>query len=389
MEEETIITVKSSELPIERFERFMDATTNQLRIEGRNNPEYFCKNNGEHLEPIVLDQMRSLACEFDFTPELIVKTPKQHFPDILSERFFGVEVKTTKSNSWRSTGSSIVESLRDKNVERIYMLFGKLSAKDIDFRCKPYEQCLYDINVTHSPRYEINMDMKASDKTIFEKIGLPYDEFRQSPDQIKIVKEFFRERCKRNGKGMPWWIDDTPTETVFMPEELQIGLSEVTLMSDLSANVESYLITAMFILFPEILGNSTTKFKGPAQWLCARHSIVSPCLRDSFSAGGKVNIISNTDVVYPKVPKILCNFIKHLKTIRKIFQLRSDVYDEISTYASYKGDKRTPYEAWKNAVKFFLSQIIDTSKLSVDEILKMEYVGEDTEGIVVRIGNTL
>ena len=65
-----------------------------------------------------------------------------------------------------------METLRESEIEKVFLLFGRLSAPEIDFRCKPYEECLSEIAVTHSPRYLINMDMHGSDMTIFEKMGI-------------------------------------------------------------------------------------------------------------------------------------------------------------------------------------------------------------------------
>lgn len=136
---------------------------------------------------------------------------------------------------------------------------------------------------------------------------------------------------------------------------------------------------------PEILGNSNTKFKKPAQWMCSRHSIVSPCLRDTFTAGGQVDIVCGNDVLYSKVPRVVCNFIKHIESIRKIFRSKSDVYMEIPYYASYCKDKGNPLDAWKTAVDKQLSDIKSTKVPFIEEILKMEFVGEDAGRIIVRI----
>jgi len=288
---EAIITVKTPQLPIDRFEQFMAATTEQLRTDGRNNPNYYRSQDGERFEPIVLEKMRSLAHEFNFSSDLIVRTSKQHFPDILAEKYFGVEVKTTKNNSWRSTGSSIVESLRDEQVKRIYMMFGKLSIDNIDFRCKPYEQCLDDISVTHSPRYQIDMDIKEPSKTIFEKLGMSYDKFRQSPDQIKLVKDYYRNKCRFNKKEMPWWIGEEHTEMIFKPDSL--NSSTVRLFNGLTPQESSYLKMCAYILFPEILGTDRDKYQNLALWLCSRHSVISPNIRDSFTAGGQLDIYLN------------------------------------------------------------------------------------------------
>ena len=63
----------------------------------------------------------------------------QKFPDIIAKKFYGIEVKTTTQNHWKTTGNSVLESTRVDNVERIFMLFAKL-ASPIEFRCRPYEE---------------------------------------------------------------------------------------------------------------------------------------------------------------------------------------------------------------------------------------------------------
>ena len=51
----------------------------------------------------------------------------------LSQGYYGVEVKTTKSDQWKSTGSSVAEGTRVEGVERVYLLFGKMG-RPADFR---------------------------------------------------------------------------------------------------------------------------------------------------------------------------------------------------------------------------------------------------------------
>lgn len=85
------------------------------------------------------------------------------FPDIiLHECNYGVEIKSTQKDAWTSTGSSIVESSRSEKANRIYLLFGKLGGEP-EFRCKPYQQCLSNIAVTHAPRYLIDMNLRTND----------------------------------------------------------------------------------------------------------------------------------------------------------------------------------------------------------------------------------
>ena len=100
------------------------------------------------------------------------------------------EVKTTKDNHWFSTGSSVAEGTRVSDVERIFMLFGKM-CNPIEFRCRPYQECLSEVVVTHSPRYLIDMELEEGE-TFFDKIQIPYDEFRKQDDPIKTVVRFRR-----------------------------------------------------------------------------------------------------------------------------------------------------------------------------------------------------
>lgn len=80
----------------------------------------------------------------------IVEWDGRRFPDIVANKFYGIEVKTTTKNHWKTTGNSVLESTRIEDVERIFMLFGKLG-KPIEFRGRAYEECLSEVVVTHSP----------------------------------------------------------------------------------------------------------------------------------------------------------------------------------------------------------------------------------------------
>src|SRR5699024_13488 len=105
-------------------------------------------------------------------------------------------------------GSSIVESTRVDDIEKIYLLFGKLS-NPIEFKAKAYEDCLSDIVVTHSPRYKINMELDDGE-TIFDKLEVGYDELRNRENSIGIVKDYYR-RYRKEGEIL-WWIDSEPLE---------------------------------------------------------------------------------------------------------------------------------------------------------------------------------
>src|SRR5699024_11116667 len=127
----------------------------------KDNSKYYRSRGGVLLEKDVFDMFVELSIGTVFEDSFVMVSG-QRFPDIVAMGYFGVEVKTTKSDNWISTGSSIIESTRVDGVEKIYLLFGKLS-RNVEFRSRPYEDCLSDIVVTHSPRYKIDMELEKED----------------------------------------------------------------------------------------------------------------------------------------------------------------------------------------------------------------------------------
>ena len=161
------------------FAHFMRLTESWLNEASESDKQIFRKCNGTEMEHIALKALKDVAPQTSFCANNIKLVSGLHFPDIQAAGHFGVEVKSTKSDSWTSTGSSIVESTRIPDVSRIYMLFAKLGGNTPEFRCRPYEQCLSNIAVTHSPRYLIDMNLADNgEKSIFEKMEMDYDTFR-------------------------------------------------------------------------------------------------------------------------------------------------------------------------------------------------------------------
>lgn len=367
-----LITVDIEKQRTERFLRFLDAATMSLRSDARANPAYYSRQNGEKLETVVLEKMRTLAAEFDLCAEKIKPAAKQHFPDILVGDNYGVEVKSTKGNSWVSTGSSIVESLRDEQVQRVYMMFGRLYEPDIDFRCKPYEECLYDISVTHSPRYLINMDLSDTSQTIFGKMNTKYDVFRNADNQISIVREYYRNKFRRENRcgEMPWWIGDDSDST--LPSVLQHS-DGLRMMNILDEYTKRYLTLCGFILFPEVLGKSVTKYQNFALWLCSRHSVICSSLRDVFSAGGVGNIVINDHLRWSSVPKVVCNLFSFINDIRNVFAERCDVYDEIYYYADYYRPGEDPQILWEKTVQSYLDVLLGKGRIQIKLLLEYSF----------------
>ena len=132
-----MIISENNKPSLEEFKSIMQKTDFILNSDAGTNEKYYANRNGTQLEIDVCDAVREATKNtvFENTIQLVSGAS---FPDIVANKFFGVEVKSTNKNYWHSIGSSILESTRDKNVERIFLTFGKLGSP-VEFKSRPYE----------------------------------------------------------------------------------------------------------------------------------------------------------------------------------------------------------------------------------------------------------
>lgn len=287
------------------FQLLLNNTIQTLIIESKKNQKKYLDLLGNKLENVVADVMteKAIGTPFENSIELI---SGQKFPDIIANNFYGVEVKTTKQNHWTTTGNSVLESTRVDGIERIYMLFGKM-VNPIEFKCRPYEDCLSDVVVTHSPRYLINMDLKAG-QTIFDKLAIPYDILRNYTNPIKPITDYYRQFLKPGEEV--WWLDQEEPKSTGMI---------IKLWNNLPADIRKDYMLKSMILFPEIFSNRTDKFNRLAVWLVNSEGIVCPNIRDVFTAGGQ-GVIEWKRKKHTGIPQIivrLSNSILELKRMLK------------------------------------------------------------------------
>ncbi len=273
--------------PIEDFQFLISQMTETLRSDSKKDPCKYLDLGGTKLEDVTVDILKYHARGTCFDGS-IVKWSGGRFPDIVAKDYYGIEVKTSKSPNWTSTGSSVAEGTRVAGVERIFMLFGKL-CDPIDFICKPYEECLSDVVVTHSPRYLINMRLEAGE-TIFDKMKIPYDEMRID-NPIQKVLEYYRKIQK--GSQRPWWLGGEDERSNFF----------ITDFSQINEDEKRRIRSESFCLFPELLGGSRNKYKRLMLYLVSK-GYVSANLRDHFSAGGSVQL-NFEGKEYSRVPKVV------------------------------------------------------------------------------------
>lgn len=282
--ENNIIAIRKKDIVLahEAFVELMNNTENILNREALENPQKYKMLNSSSLEPCAVEKIKMACAHSPFDANEVKLISGQRFPDIVANKYYGIEVKSTKENHWTSTGSSIVETTRVENVEDIYMLFGKLGGDIPQFKCRPYQDVLYDIAVTHSPRYLINMELHKED-TIFSKMGTTYDEFRTSPDSISLARHYYRERAKlQKRQEMPWWITSDNIDNAHS--------FNIKLWNSLDQREKRELQTKCMILFPEALNpaRNMSKYNNTTLWLCSYNQVVNPNIRDLYSAGGKI-----------------------------------------------------------------------------------------------------
>ncbi len=307
-----IITIRNNSIreADEAFNDFMLKTESRFNEESKKNPAAYRKLSPTELEFLTEKVLKDIAPSTPFRPEEIKLVAGHSFPDIISETYYGVEVKSTKENRWTSTGSSIVETTRNPNVENIYMLFGKLGGDPPEFRCKPYQDCLSNIAVTHSPRYLIDMELNdRKDKTIFDKMNVSYHDFQKNDDKIEIVRDYYIRRLRAEHKQeMPWWVGNKTIET----SDSEV-VPSIHLMANCSEEEINMLKAQMVILFPEVING---EYAEAALWLCTHRYILNLSFRDLFSAGGQWKVLNGErlETPYPAVLGKLMAVMPYVKT---------------------------------------------------------------------------
>lgn len=270
-----MIVAENSKPNLSQFQRLMKQTDILLNADAEQRQDYYTKRGGKLLEKDVCDAISECAIGTPFQGTIQLVSGAS-FPDIVANKYYGVEVKSTEKDHWTSTGSSILESTRNQEVERIYLTFGKLG-KPVKFLSRPYEACLSGIAVTHYPRYLIDMRLREGE-TIFDKMGISYDELRLLDNPVAPVSKYYKSKLKP-GESL-WWA--TGDEEAIVPPT-------VKLWTALAQAEKDEMVIQGYALFPELFNaKSSKKYNRYALWLATQKGIVNTNIRDSFSAGGKV-----------------------------------------------------------------------------------------------------
>lgn len=372
-----IVTIDKQELHDTQiaFADFMKKSEECFNERSHQNPSYYKNLTPSKLEEETCKVLKDVAPSTPFRKEDIILVSGHSFPDIMAGKYYGVEVKSTKENKWTSVGSSIVESTRDQYVEDIYMMFGKLGGDIPEFKFRPYQDCLSNIAVTHSPRYMIDMEIKEkSEETIFEKIHMSYSDFHKTNDKIEVVRDYYINHARKEGKHeMPWWVGKKTIDAIDNGE-----VPTIRLFNLLNVCEKADLKAQMTILFPQVL---LGEYDEAALWLCTHRYFLCMNVRDFFSAGGQYDMLNGQklQIPYPAVLKKLMDVMPYIK--RNLSSNKDLEYLEFNAALYYSKDK---LKTWLGQVKEIFNQytyvykkkqvrLVDLNIDIVDYLLNPQY----------------
>ncbi len=295
----------------EEFEKLLDAVAQRLTKEAVASP-FAASKLFENRVREVLKELGGL--DVDLAPDA------QAFPDIVVGDF-GVEVKFTEKDTWRSVANSIFESKREQQVKYVYLIFGKMGGDAPEVRWGKYENCVMHVRTSHMPRFEVEI---TTDKPLFARMGTTYDDFRRSSLDEKMlrIREYARGRLKK-GEHL-WWLEDRPDSDHAV--ELNIRFYK-----NLEEPEQRKLRAEAALLCPQIVGDGKGgagkhKYDDAIMYLIARHGVV--IARDSFSAGSVTGKITDKGGNY---------VMKGLRLIEQEILAAADYLDD-ALFVEYWGE---------------------------------------------------
>lgn len=224
------------------------------------------------------NRVREVLVEFVKDRGIVVDlNPHPHvFPDIdLGE--FGIEVKFTLHDTWRSVANSIVESTRSANIVHIYIIFGKMGGKP-EVNWAKYDDSVIHVRTTHVPRFEVEINPKRL--SLFEQMKITYREFStlSIEEKMRHIREYARGRLKP-GERL-WWLEDKVEPEHSLPIEARLYTS-------LPDDEKRKLRAEAALLCPQVVGPSRAKHKydDAVLYLLTYHGVICHQARDLFSAG--------------------------------------------------------------------------------------------------------
>lgn len=308
------------------------------------------------MKEIVIDEFNAKIKSITDTPCKLIPRFGHHFPDLdlhIGDKTYGIELKSRNNGSWITLGGSVIESISKDNYEEIYLLFASFNKKkgetSYKVRYQPYWQAADAIKVTHSPRFDLNLD---SDKSVFSSND-DYKALRDMKDDDKL--SFIRKILAENATGATWYTQ--PNETV-----------PPTLYTSLQKEQKEKLKTEVLVLFPQdLLHQPRARYDRITDYLLSQYFVVNTSTRDMFTAGGTIELKG------VKFPRIIDSYRKHRNQIENLLKTGNSDFIDLA-YSSWniadnqRNDIRKDFITIINncGIKYMLQNLesIHTDKLS-------------------------
>lgn len=251
------------------IEKVLSFVCEQLTNEAGQKPFTTSKAFESRVRELLQEPMGLFGIPVDSDPHPYI------FPDIVLGRH-GVEVKFTTNDTWRSVANSVFESTRSQEVERIYVLFGKMGGEP-GVKWGVYEDCVIHVRTSHVPRFEVEINPKRS---LFKQFNVTYAQFAklEIPERMKLIRKYARGRLKKGEKL--WWLEENPDQPHSIPMQARLYMS-LTKEEKLKLRAEATL------LCPEIArpNGAKKKYDNVALYLLTYHGVLTSQTRDLFTAG--------------------------------------------------------------------------------------------------------
>lgn len=254
----------------ENFERFLDEVVEILGEDVRSSKVH---HEAGAFQNRVLRVMQDVAHKRGLR---ITPTNHPHaFPDIKANGF-GVEVKSTRHDNWDATANSVLESMRDLDAERVYVIFGKMGGMS-GVRWRRYEDAIRHVRISHAPRFVIGMDTPEG-KSLFHTLGISYEDFAAKPpaEKMDVVRKYARSRLKPGEKL--WWLEEHHTVDFQMLR-----------YQDLPEAEKMQVRADTAVLCPEVVGSRhrKDKYNAAVKFAASYHGVwVARDMFTAASAGG-------------------------------------------------------------------------------------------------------
>ncbi len=260
------------------FESLLDRCCERLTEEARSTGF----KSSKHFEDRVREVLADLTAD-DASIEIDFDSPAQAFPDIAMGEY-GVEVKYTTADTWRSIANSVLETQRVDGVKYIYVVFGKMGGTP-EVRWGEYEASVVHVRTSHVPRFEVEIatDPATARESLFQQMGIHYEDFRQldMSEKMKYIRAYAR---KIHPDGRLWWIEEKESDEHTLPIQAR-------LYTNLSTEEKTRLRAEATLVCPGIVksGRDRNKYNDVVLYLLTYHGVLCHQARDLFSAGSVAN----------------------------------------------------------------------------------------------------